>query len=284
MKKGMSGMPDEFYYAMGIKQPIKEVLFWDEIEEKNYIDGLKNNRERYEEEGWIPLPPDERVFGHRYLHTPSNPGINDWVHFSYKTNTHGFRMDDEMPTTKKVRSAIALGCSNTFGIGMPNGLIWPTIVSHTLKHRVYNLGYPGGSLDKAFRVLLAWLPIIRPAHVFLLEPPGVRYETISLSLRYHNHLSSWNNIQGIPLRFEREEEWMLHREKTMRAIKSLCDEFETPLITMQIDADHAPEVTKWFGRVDSARDLSHPGRYCHLRIALRMLQKAGHSFNVPDNA
>jgi hypothetical protein len=281
-------MPEEFYYAMGIKQPIKEVSFWGEVEEKNYIDGLKKNRERYELEGWIPLEKEliekfylDEGFNY-YLYTPGKPDLQDWVKLSYRTNSHGFRMDEEMPTTTKRRSIITLGCSNTFGIGMPNGQIWPTLVGHSLRQRAYNLGYPAGSLDKAFRLLLAWLPVIRPSHVFLLEPPGVRYESISGSLGYSNHLT--HNITGIPLRFEKEEEWILHREKTLRAIHSVCDQFDTPLTTMQIDDNHAAEVTKLFGRTDSARDLTHPGRFCHIRIAMTMLKKAGFEWDITKNS
>src|SRR6056300_1497585 len=149
-----------------------------------YETNLKENYDQLKENGWLSIEEDqiEKFYldkGYNYyLYTPEKPVLNDWVKLSYEVNSHGFR-GIEMPTVKKPRSIITLGCSNTFGVGMPIGQIWPTLVGNTLKIRAYNLGVPLGSLDTAFRVLLAWLPKIRPSHVFLLEPPGIRYETIT---------------------------------------------------------------------------------------------------------
>lgn len=272
-------MNEKFYYATGIKRTPKEISFYNAIERQAYISGLKKDRERIELEGWIPVDDlMEKREGddefHYYLNDPekSSEPMNNWVKLSYKINSHGFRSEAEMPQFKKPRSIITLGCSVTYGYAMPIANIWPTIVSHTLNHRLYNLAYPAGSLDKAFRLCLTWLPLIRPSHVFLLEPPGVRYETISHALGYFDH--TIDNISGIPVRFEKEDEWTLHREKTLRAIKSVCDQFETPFISTEMDKQFYDDVIKNYGRIDSARDLVHPGRNCHKQLANQMLLKA----------
>ena len=199
------------------------------------------------------------------------------MELSYKINSHGFRCE-EIPVEKKPRSIIAIGCSNTFGVGMPVGQIWPTLVGNTLRQRPYNLGIPGGSLDSAFRVLLAWLPKIRPSHVFLLEPPGVRYETHTLS--YGVAQSSIHAPEPVAMRFENEDEWELHREKTMRAIKSLCDQFDTPFYYLSYGEQLTTEIAEFFGTPDSARDLMHPGRNAHTYIAMKMLKGIGYEWEI----
>jgi len=241
----------------------------EDIFQKNLI----NNRDLLEENGWLPLPPDERCVGDRFLYNPENPGLNDWIELSYQINSHGFR-GIEMPTEKKPRSVIAIGCSTTFGVGMPVGQIWPTLVGNTLRQRCYNLGICAGSHDSAFRVLLSWLPKIRPSHVFFLEPPGVRYETQTNSMGFC--LSSIHAPNPVAMRFETEGEWIISREKTMRAIKSLCDQFETPFYHTHQDNDD--EFFTVFDNHDLARDLMHAGRKRHIFWAMKFLKMAGHEW------
>lgn len=273
-------MKETWSYALGVQEEPAEHLFFSSDSEELYEKNLEEHRAQLEENGWIPLPPDERCVGHRYLYNPKNPALNDWVELSYKINSYGFRCE-EMPTEKKPRSIITIGCSNTFGVGMPIGQIWPTLVGNTLRQRPYNLGFPGGSLDSAFRVLLAWLPKIRPSHVFLLEPPGVRYETHTKIFGISH--SSINNPSPVGMRFEHEDEWELHREKTMRAIKSLCDQFDTPFFYMSYDSQLNKEIAEFFETPDSARDLMHPGRNAHTYIAMSMLKNSGYEWDIEKN-
>jgi len=256
------------------KKPLVKRYYSYDSEER-YQQNLQEKRLRLEQEGWIALPPMERCVGDRFEYNPHDPKINDWVELSYEINEHGFR-GQSMPETKKPRSIITIGCSQTFGVGMPVGQIWPTLVGNTLRQRAYNLAMPSGSHDSAFRVLLSWLPRIRPSHVFFLEPPGVRYETITQTFGYVKSLPS--HPKPIPFRFEHEDEWLLHREKTMRALKSLCDQFETPFIHM--DQTFSDEYFLMMEKQDHARDLTHWGRKVHIWWAMNMLKKAGHEWSM----
>jgi len=269
-------MKPEWSFANGRPEVSETHTFYSTDTEQQYETNLTDNRAELEKHGWIPLPPDPRCVGHRYQYNPDKPEINDWVELSYQINSHGFR-NIEMPTEKKPRSVMALGCSTTFGVGMPVGQIWPTLVGNTLRYRCYNMGIPSGSLDSAFRVLLAWLPKIRPSSVFLLEPPGVRYETHTHMFRGINH-SAIHHPEPVGIRFEHEDEWQLHREKTMRAIKSVCDQFETPLYHSQHDYDD--EYFTLFEEYDLARDLMHPGRKRHIYWAMKFLKMAGHEWSI----
>ena len=273
-------MKPEWSYARGVEEEPSEHSFYNTDTEQLYKKNLQENYDQLKENGWLSIEEDQiekfcldKEYNY-YLYTPNKPVLNDWVKLSYQLNSHGFRCE-EMPNEKKPRSIITIGCSNTFGVGMPVGQIWPTLVGNTLRQRPYNLGVPAGSLDTAFRVLFAWLPKIRPSHIFLLVPPGVRYETHTHSFGISNSLV--DNMNPVAMRFEHEDEWILHREKTMRAIQSLCDQFETPLTWLDSNIiDNTHEI----GRYDIARNLTHPGRNCHIWIAMNMLKKAGYEWDI----
>jgi len=272
-------MKPEWSYARGVEEEPSEHSFYNTDTEELYEKNLKENYDQLKENGWLSIEEDqiEKFYldkGYNYyLYTPDKPVLNDWVKLSYQLNSYGFRCE-EMPNEKKPRSIITIGCSNTFGIGMPVGQIWPTLVGNTLRHRPYNLGICAGSHDSAFRVLLSWLPKIRPSHVFFLEPPGVRYETQTNSMGFH--MSSIHAPDPVAMRFETEGEWILSREKTMRAIKSLCDQFETPFYHTHQDNDD--EFFTIFDNHDLARDLMHAGRKRHIFWAMKFLKMAGHEW------
>lgn len=266
----------KWLYQDGLEHDPRVDRFHNTDSEQLWKDNLNDPQKKalLDKFGWNPLPPDERCVGDRFLWNPDDPGINDWVELSYQINSHGFR-GIEMPTEKKPRSIITIGCSTTMGIGMPVGQIWPTIVGNALKIRAYNLGKCAGSHDSSFRLLYGWLPRIRPAAVFFLEPPGIRYELITNSLGYHN--TSAMSPEPIPYRFETEDEWLLSREKTMRAIKSLCEQFNTPFYHTHQDGDD--EFFKYFDDHDKARDLQHAGRKRHIFWGMKFLQMAGHEWD-----
>lgn len=268
-------MKPEWSYLDGKFHTSRVERFHNSDTEYLFNKNLKENYSLLEGNGWIPLPADERCVGDRFEYNPFDPNLNDWVELSYQINEHGFR-GQEMPTEKKPRSIITIGCSTTFGVGMPVGQIWPTLVGNTIRQRAYNLGIPGGSLDSAFRVLMCWLPKIRPSHVFLLEPPGIRFETISNSFGYIN--SGANNIIPNAIRFEHEDEWILHKEKTMRAIKSLCEQFNTPFHYTHQDGDD--DFFKIFDAHDLGRDLMHAGRKRHIFWAMKLLKQAGYEWDI----
>jgi hypothetical protein len=69
----------------------------------------------------------------------------------------------------------------------------------------------------------------------------------------------------------------------MRAIKSLCDQFDTPLISMQLDDSVSVGCAELLGSRDSARDLMHPGRNMHTYIAMKMLKQAGYEWDIDKN-
>lgn len=82
--------------------------------------------------------------------------------FSYRLNIHGFRCNDFNTMDFNKKSIVYLGCSFTFGIGLPEEHIWCSVLHKMIQDRYdeefnfINLGVPGGSVDEYLR-FIPWL-------------------------------------------------------------------------------------------------------------------------------
>ncbi len=258
--------------ADGVEFDPIELPFYASDSEDLYNQNLTDNFYDLEKNGWKHHAPllEDRVVGYKYDYNPEDPMINDWVNLSYRMNSHGFR-GEEMPTASKKRSVLCLGDENTFGVGMPEGKLWTTLVGQTLKVRAYNLGMIQGNVHSAFRVLMYWLPKIKPAHVFLLTPAnGYEYITKVDMKRTPTSI--------IPTT---EDHWVLQREMGLRSIKSLCEQFNTPLT---IDDGNSDDYFSLFPEHDFSRDLAHFGQKRHIHIAMTMLKQAGYEWEDVKNS
>ena len=75
----------------------------------------------------------------------------------YKVNSQGYR-DDEFKWLNPRGNdpySIAIGCSHTWGIGLREDEIWLSYFKSIFcePHKIWNLGLPGGSNDKIYRIL-----------------------------------------------------------------------------------------------------------------------------------
>ena len=106
----------------------------------------------------------------------------------YKFNEHGFRSDSfsESPGT------ICLGCSVTFGVGLPYEKTWPYLISKKLNLSCWNLSQPGGSLDTCYRLAKYWVPILKPKYIFILIPTMYRREFYDDDKNRFLNLGGWN--------------------------------------------------------------------------------------------
>ena len=103
--------------------------------------------------------------------------------FYYDINANGFRCDnfDTMDFTKK--SIIYLGCSKTYGIGVPESDAWPTMVheriqkEHNTTYNYVNLGVPGGGID-SYLHFLPYFSKFNPALIISATPEIVRMNLI----------------------------------------------------------------------------------------------------------
>lgn len=105
----------------------------------------------------------------------------DTTEISYQLNSWGFRSEGcrEFDTVSEP-SLITLGCSFTFGTGLPESVIWPRVTADSLGLRLINLGTGGHGLTLGTRWLLTEGDCIpNPAAIAVLIPPPGRITWIN---------------------------------------------------------------------------------------------------------
>jgi hypothetical protein len=71
---------------------------------------------------------------------------------------------------------LAIGCSQTFGVGVPEEYIWSSIIEKTTGMKVANLGICGGSAEQIAASAISYLNIVgKPKYIFAFMPDCLRY-------------------------------------------------------------------------------------------------------------
>jgi hypothetical protein len=115
----------------------------------------------------------------------------DFVDIEYKHNKFNFRGDGFEENTKM----LSIGCSNTYGSGLPYENIWPSLLANKLNLDFSNLAQPGDSASiqvmKAFyyfekfgnpEIVVALFPMFRLPFVFTENKLKGMVENVDLSL------------------------------------------------------------------------------------------------------
>ncbi len=193
--------------------------------------------------------------------------IDDLVRFNwldkkitYKFNSDGFRSEEF-----KENSIAFLGCSITFGIGLPIEDIYPSLVADKLQMPMANLSVPGSSNDTAFRMAEYWLPRLKPSILILMSPDRSRMELLG------NDIANYRvNSQCVKDIFY--QKWLLNEEnarlnqlKNSLAVAYLCKSLGIKFLKFTVENDFCLVIN------DLARDLSHPGVKSHLKTANMIL-------------
>lgn len=107
----------------------------------------------------------------------SNPEAAKWknIQIEYKLNSHGFRTY-ELDSLLGKSIDVALGCSFTKGIGIPENTRWSSIVENVRPYPMLNLGIGGGSTDTVARILTNISGLYNIQAVFILWPLAERFE------------------------------------------------------------------------------------------------------------
>lgn len=80
---------------------------------------------------------------------------------------------------------VALGCSNTYGFGVPQDCSWPAIIERITKKNVANLGICGASAEQILDCFLLYLNTVgKPKYVFACFPEHLRYSHIVDNIFY----------------------------------------------------------------------------------------------------
>jgi len=187
---------------------------------------------------------------------------------TYKFNSHGFRCDefDGGPCM------IALGCSYTFGIGLPNEATWAQQTAAALGLKCANLAWGGYSADSCYRLAEYWVPKFKPEYVCMLVPPRSR---LGLLLDdgdlLHRHLPVEVFLpQSQSILFSANDHYLKHwfingenakinQRKNILAIRQLCADLDIPCTILNAE-DHM-----WWSRkeIGYARDYMHGGPKIH---------------------
>jgi hypothetical protein len=185
--------------------------------------------------------------------------------FTYKFNSQGFRADEFDLSSPNI---MFLGCSHTFGIGLPVESTWAHIVSTSLNFKNFNLGVGGASNDTAFRLAYYWIKQLSPAIVIHLSTDRTRIELHTIDNQVKN-ITAWNYNFDNTKEFVRH--WLANEVNTdmnylknTLAIKQLCND---------LNIKHIQEEVFNVQNLDRARDLQHFGEITNRRIAAMFLSK-----------
>jgi MoaA/NifB/PqqE/SkfB family radical SAM enzyme len=205
-----------------------------ELFEKNLIDSTQKNK--LEQYGWL------------------NKKI------TYNLNNYGFRTTEFTET----ENFIALGCSFTFGIGLPEEEIWTSLLSNQLNLKNWNLGVPGSSSDTSYRLSKYFIPMLKPKFVVMLEPPDNRLEICnhgSPNTVTGTNNQAWGDQHFLKTWFLHDENNYLRAEKNKQAIAYLCNQHNIDFYCYSSDCITMHNNTSF------ARDLQHPGTTAHIKFA-----------------
>jgi hypothetical protein len=193
---------------------------------------------------------------------------------TYNSDKHGLRNDPNIDWSSLDKPIImSLGCSYTEGIGLREEEIWASVLSKKMGCKLFNAGVAGGSADNAFRIARELIPLYKPYAVFHLVTHTSRLEILSQEQIDCNtawqfgpwdmdgHYAEYSKVVTSDLALQ------LQQERNRLAIAHICHINNVKYIDCEYD-EIMPEVRKLSSPYDDrARDLAHPGRNCHNKIA-----------------
>ena len=184
---------------------------------------------------------------------------------TYNLNNYGFRTSEFAET----ENFIALGCSFTFGVGLPEEEIWTSLLSNQLNLPNWNLGVPGSSSDTSYRLAKYFIPMLRPKFVVMLEPPSNRFEVCyGKSPNIFTGTQDYEKDDRYFLKtwFFYDENSYLRAEKNKQAIAYLCNRYNTDFYCYDSNS-----LTQYNDK-SFARDLQHPGTEAHEKFVNQVYQ------------
>jgi hypothetical protein len=190
---------------------------------------------------------------------------------TYRINSDGFRADefDDQPCM------VALGCSYTVGIGLPDEMTWARKTATALDLRCANLAWGGYSADSCYRLAEYWIPQLNTKYVCMLVPPRHRLELLlddqdpatqgQFPLEVFSPQSSSSllnpNDQYFKHWFLNEENSWINQRKNVLAIKQLCADLGIACSVL-----YAEDLMAWNERLGYARDRMHAGPAVHEQL------------------
>lgn len=195
----------------------------------------------------------------------------------YRYNSRGYRCP-EFDQDADIRM-ISIGCSNTFGHGLPQSAIFHELFAERLRRESgktvvnWNLGRGGASCDYVARMLHLAVSRLKPDIVLILFPQLSRREYVSAQGRLIHytsnyfasdpvtreicgHLSALSNAYDDQLNFYRNYKSIESLLAQHPWLYSFADAADAAAVMRYVDQARFVEVTQG---IDRARDGAHPG-------------------------
>jgi hypothetical protein len=228
---------------------IGKTVDWSGLDsEDNFVNNCKitTKNQRLDELGWL------------------DPGC-----ITYRYNSQGFRapeLDDRL-------SGLALGCSHTEGVGIPEDKTWSHCLSQMTGTHVWNFGVGGSSKDTAFRLLDHYIHILNLKFVVLCGPSKYRFEVQMsdsefLTVTTNTQIVTTNTqILGSKQWFSYDANSDLNTRRNVLAMQQICNENRLPFFYIDLDS---VQFEDFFD--GQARDLTHPGVKAQYTLAGKINQ------------
>jgi len=140
---------------------------------------------------------------YKYLDEKDEEGYNSGEKFEYRLNSDYFRSFHFSKLEKKNYNILTTGCSYTFGHGLPEECIWPTLIEEKIKLinknvKVFNLGLPGLGIDAIINNVISFIDKYGVPNVIIALLPDINRSVIySPNLKkYKLYAPSTNYIQN----------------------------------------------------------------------------------------
>jgi len=205
------------------KEDLKYIYSWEKtLQEANHWHGFDQIKE-FSTTRERDIFQDPKNLDHLVRFGWKNPDNTIGTKIEYHYDKWGYRNKTELTSP----DAISVGCSTTFGIGMDEERIWPSLVSKESGMSIRNFGIPGGGFESIHRVLTVWLEELKPKYVFLAHPPSLtRRSFVTPTNRIHETSPRWEKYENI---WDEREIW-ISNTRAQQAIKWVCQENNVQLI------------------------------------------------------
>lgn len=260
------------------------------IEKHLPVDGIPKTKWAGRELKWFGMDSQENWQKQRH----SQLGPDDVI---YKFNRHGYRCP-EFDSEAEIR-IVTMGCSLTFGTGLPYEQTWSYIFSQKIADTFnqstvnWNMGLSAQSNDYMSRVLMCAVPVLRPAIVVILFTNFARREYFNLygertwiipnqrftkAPRYVKTIQK--RFEQLSSRYDNEVNFL----KNYKLTELLLNQYNVKWLFSAVNPDHFSngmgdhlDATKYLDftidQVDRARDNTHPGIDSNLKFAEKLHDK-----------
>lgn len=215
-----------------------------------YEENLKNNRGRLQKLGWL----DRSI--------------------TYHVDSLSLRNKKDLELGKSY--TVFLGCSHTYGIGLPEESVWTHHVAQHIDTECYNAALAGHGIDGCYRMLYYILEKgYTVKNVFMLAPDSTRIEYFDKKSNRWNVIAWWTKHHLILAQVVLHSYFTrLNYQKTYDAIYGLCAKHNINLIDLSVED---PDVSELMRDNHNARDLMHPGEDAQRLIAEKFIEKYNNS-------